>query len=47
MRTGLTLRIAALLVALACVVGLAACGGDDDGGGGGGRRAGPRRSRSA
>lgn len=36
MRTGLTLRIAALLVALACAMGLAACGGDDDGGGGGG-----------
>jgi NitT/TauT family transport system substrate-binding protein len=33
MRTGLTLRIAALLAALACAMGIAACGGDDDGGG--------------
>jgi NitT/TauT family transport system substrate-binding protein len=37
MRTGLTLRTAALLVALACAVGIAACGDDDDGGGGGGQ----------
>jgi NitT/TauT family transport system substrate-binding protein len=36
MRTGLTLRIATLLVALACALGIAACGDDDDGGGGGG-----------
>ena len=36
MRTGLTLRIAAMLVALACVAGIAACGDDDSGGGGGG-----------
>jgi NitT/TauT family transport system substrate-binding protein len=36
MRTGLTLRVAALLVALACALGIAACGDDDDGGGGGG-----------
>jgi NitT/TauT family transport system substrate-binding protein len=35
MSTGLTLRIAALLVALACVIGIAACGGEDGGGGGG------------
>lgn len=35
MRTGLILRIAALLVALACALGIAACGDDDDGGGGG------------
>jgi NitT/TauT family transport system substrate-binding protein len=35
MRTGSGLRVAALLVALACVVGATACG-DDDGGGGGG-----------
>jgi NitT/TauT family transport system substrate-binding protein len=35
MRTGTGLRVAALLVALACAVGATACG-DDDGGGGGG-----------
>jgi NitT/TauT family transport system substrate-binding protein len=34
MRTGLTLWIATLLVALACVIGIAACGGEDGGGGG-------------
>jgi NitT/TauT family transport system substrate-binding protein len=36
MRSGLRLRVAALLVALACTVGATACGDDDDGGGGGG-----------
>ena len=36
MRRGLGLRVAALLVALACTVGATACGDDDDGGGGGG-----------
>jgi NitT/TauT family transport system substrate-binding protein len=36
MRRGLGLRVAALLVALACTVGAIACGDDDDGGGGGG-----------
>jgi NitT/TauT family transport system substrate-binding protein len=36
MRRGLWLRVAALLVALACTVGAIACGDDDDGGGGGG-----------
>jgi NitT/TauT family transport system substrate-binding protein len=35
MRSGLGLRVAALLATLACVVGVAACGDDDDGGGGG------------
>jgi NitT/TauT family transport system substrate-binding protein len=36
MRSGVGLRVAALLAALACAVGVAACGDDDDGGGGGG-----------
>jgi NitT/TauT family transport system substrate-binding protein len=36
MRRGLGLRVAVLLVALACTVGATACGDDDDGGGGGG-----------
>jgi NitT/TauT family transport system substrate-binding protein len=36
MRGGLGLRVATLLVALVCAVGVAACGDDDDGGGGGG-----------
>jgi NitT/TauT family transport system substrate-binding protein len=36
MRTGVALRVAMLLLALACAGGLAACGDDDDGGGGGG-----------
>jgi NitT/TauT family transport system substrate-binding protein len=36
MQTGLGLRIAALLVALALAMGIAACGGDDGDGGGGG-----------
>jgi NitT/TauT family transport system substrate-binding protein len=36
MRRGLGLRVAALLVALACTVGAIACGDDDDGGSGGG-----------
>jgi NitT/TauT family transport system substrate-binding protein len=36
MRSGLGLRVAALLAALACAVGAGACGDDDDGGGGGG-----------
>jgi NitT/TauT family transport system substrate-binding protein len=36
MRTGLVLRVATLLMALACAVGMAGCGGDDDDGGGGG-----------
>jgi NitT/TauT family transport system substrate-binding protein len=36
MRTGPGLRVAALLVALACAAGAAGCGDDDDGGGGGG-----------
>jgi NitT/TauT family transport system substrate-binding protein len=35
MRTGLGRRVAMLLVALACAVGVSACGDDDDGGGGG------------
>src|SRR5919106_7893 len=35
MRTGLGLRVAALLLALAFAAGTAACGDDDDGGGGG------------
>jgi NitT/TauT family transport system substrate-binding protein len=39
MRTGLGLRAAALLAALACAVGVAACGDDDDGNGGGGGQA--------
>jgi NitT/TauT family transport system substrate-binding protein len=39
MRTGLGLRVATLLVALVCAVGVAACGDDDDGGGGGGAQA--------
>jgi NitT/TauT family transport system substrate-binding protein len=39
MRTGPGLRVATLLVALACAAGMAACGGDDDGGGGGGEPA--------
>jgi NitT/TauT family transport system substrate-binding protein len=38
MRTGLGLRVAALLLALACAAGMAACG-DDDGGGGEGEPA--------
>jgi NitT/TauT family transport system substrate-binding protein len=41
MRSGLGLRVAALLAALACVVGVAACGDDDDGGGGDGGGAEP------
>ena len=41
MRRGLGLRLAAMLVALACVAGMTACGGDDDGGGGGGDGGGP------
>jgi NitT/TauT family transport system substrate-binding protein len=41
MKTGLTLRIAALVVALACALGIAACGDDDDGGGGGGEASQP------
>jgi NitT/TauT family transport system substrate-binding protein len=36
MRSGVGLRVAALLAALACAAGAAACGDDDDGGGGGG-----------
>ena len=36
MQRGLGLRLVAMLVALACVAGMTACGGDDDGGGGGG-----------
>jgi NitT/TauT family transport system substrate-binding protein len=36
MRGGLGLRVATLLLALVCAVGVAACGDDDDGGGGGG-----------
>jgi NitT/TauT family transport system substrate-binding protein len=36
MRRGLSLRVAALLVALVCAVGATACGDDDGGGGGGG-----------
>jgi NitT/TauT family transport system substrate-binding protein len=40
MRTGSRLRIATLLVALACAAGVAGCG-DDDGNGGGGGEAGP------
>jgi NitT/TauT family transport system substrate-binding protein len=36
MRGGLGLRVATLLVALVCAVGVTACGDDDDGGGGGG-----------
>jgi NitT/TauT family transport system substrate-binding protein len=36
MRTGVALRVAMLLLALACAGGVAACGDDDDGGGGGG-----------
>jgi NitT/TauT family transport system substrate-binding protein len=36
MRTGIWLRVATLLVALACAGGFAACGDDDDDGGGGG-----------
>jgi NitT/TauT family transport system substrate-binding protein len=36
MRRGLGLRVAVLLVVLACTVGATACGDDDDGGGGGG-----------
>jgi NitT/TauT family transport system substrate-binding protein len=36
MRTGLRLRVATQLLALACAVGVAACGGGDGGGGGGG-----------
>jgi NitT/TauT family transport system substrate-binding protein len=43
MRTGLGRRVAMLLVALACAVGVAACG-DDDGDGGGGE-AGPTTLR--
>jgi NitT/TauT family transport system substrate-binding protein len=43
MRTGLGRRVAMLLVALACTVGVAACG-DDDGDGGGGE-AGPTTLR--
>jgi NitT/TauT family transport system substrate-binding protein len=39
MRTGLGLRTAALLAALACAVGVAACGDDDDENGGGGGEA--------
>jgi NitT/TauT family transport system substrate-binding protein len=35
MRSGVVLRVAALLAALACAAGAAACGDDDDGGGGG------------
>jgi NitT/TauT family transport system substrate-binding protein len=35
MRSGVGLRVAALLAALACAAGAAACGDDDDGGGGG------------
>ena len=41
MRRGMGLRLAAMLVALACVAGMTACGGDDDGGGGGGGSGGP------
>jgi NitT/TauT family transport system substrate-binding protein len=37
MRTGLGLRVAALLAVLACAMALAACGDDDDGNGGGGQ----------
>jgi NitT/TauT family transport system substrate-binding protein len=39
MRTGLGLRVAALLLALACAAGAMGCGDDDDGGGGGGEPA--------
>jgi NitT/TauT family transport system substrate-binding protein len=35
MSTGLGLRVATLLVVIACGLGMAACGDDDDGGGGG------------
>src|ERR687892_471997 len=41
MRRGLGLRVATLLLALACAAGPAACGGDDGNGGGGGTEAGP------
>jgi NitT/TauT family transport system substrate-binding protein len=40
MRTGLGLRVARLMLALACAVGITACG-DDDGNGGGGGEGGP------
>jgi NitT/TauT family transport system substrate-binding protein len=36
MRSGVGLRVAALLAALVCAAGATACGDDDDGGGGGG-----------
>ena len=36
MRMGLRLRVAALLLALACAAAVTGCGGDDDSGGGGG-----------
>jgi NitT/TauT family transport system substrate-binding protein len=45
MRTGLGLRVATLLLTLACAVGIAACGGDDDGNGGGGGEGGPTTLR--
>jgi NitT/TauT family transport system substrate-binding protein len=41
MQRGIGLRLVAMLVALACVAGMTACGGDDDGGGGGGDSGGP------
>ena len=42
MRIGLRLRVATLLLALACAAGIAACGDDEgNGGGGGGAEAGP------
>jgi NitT/TauT family transport system substrate-binding protein len=44
MRTGLGLRVATLMLALACAVGITACG-DDDGNGGGGGEGGPTTLR--
>jgi NitT/TauT family transport system substrate-binding protein len=44
MRTGLRLLVATLMLALACAVGITACG-DDDGNGGGGGEGGPTTLR--